>query len=125
MKENIVLNNKIDEYELIEKLHAFHLDSLIDRLDLPLQEDAPQISGGQLQRIHILRSLLSRRNILILDEAFSALDQENAKLIERMILEDANLTVLSVSHKITDENLALYDEILEVKDGRIIRKRKG
>ena len=125
LKENIVLNNKIDEYELIEKLHAFHLDSLIDRLDLPLQEDAPQISGGQLQKIHILRSLLSQRNILILDEAFSALDQENAKLIERMILEDANFTVLSVSHKITDANLAPYDEILEVKDGRIIRKEKG
>ena len=71
LKENIVLNNKIDEYELIEKLHAFHLDSLIDRLDLPLQEDAPQISGGQLQKIHILRSLLSQRNILILDDGFS------------------------------------------------------
>lgn len=123
LRENIVLNNKMDEYELIEKLHTFHLDPLIDRLDLPLQEDAPQISGGQLQRIHILRSLLSQRNILVLDEAFSALDHENAKMIEKMILEDTNLTVLSVSHKITDENLALYDEILEVKNGRIIRKK--
>lgn len=113
----------MDEYELIEKLHTFHLDPLIDRLDLPLQEDAPQISGGQLQRIHILRSLLSQRNILVLDEAFSALDHENAKMIEKMILEDTNLTVLSVSHKITDENLVLYDEILEVKNGRIIRKK--
>lgn len=123
LRENIVLNNKMDEYELIEKLHTFHLDPLIDRLDLPLQEDAPQISGGQLQRIHILRSLLSQRNILVLDEAFSALDHENAKMIEKMILEDTNLTVLSVSHKITDENLVLYDEILEVKNGRIIRKK--
>ena len=79
------------------------------------------LSGGQKQRIAIARALYAQKEILVLDEGTSALDPETAKEIEKDILKKEGLTVISICHHVNPEMQKLYDEVWEVKDGRLIK----
>ena len=52
------------------------LDDLVNGLDLKLDEQGGFLSSGQGQLVMIIRALLSEPDVLILDEAFSNIDQE-------------------------------------------------
>lgn len=72
-----------------------------------------EISGGELQRLSLARGLYNLKDWLFLDEAFSALDEENAKQIENDILKNYDISIVSISHKLFEENILLYDEVIE------------
>lgn len=82
-----------------------------------------QLSGGMRQRVGLARALALDPDILLMDEAFSALDplirremqQELARLQEEM-----HKTVLFVSHDL-DEALAIGDRIVLMKDGAVVQ----
>ncbi|SBW09385.1 glycine betaine transporter subunit; ATP-binding compoent of ABC superfamily [uncultured delta proteobacterium] len=82
-----------------------------------------QLSGGMQQRVGLARALALDPDILLMDEAFSALDplirremqQELARLQEEL-----RKTVIFVSHDL-DEALAIGDRIVLMKDGAIIQ----
>ena len=79
------------------------------------------LSSGQMQKISFIRALLSKPEILILDESTSNLDYDSKLLINKE-LENLDLTIINATHYITD---VAYDNHLhiEVKDNlRIIRK---
>jgi ATP-binding cassette subfamily B protein len=88
-------------------------------------ERGVKISGGQRQRIAIARALLSRRPILIIDDALAALDVETEHEVLRAIGKTAGDTlIILVSQRI--KVLSETDEILVFDDGRIIdRGRHG
>ncbi len=88
---------------------------LPDELDTVIYDNGKNISGGQRSRIAIARSLAADAPVLILDEAFAALDVETAAEIERAILSLEGLTVLNVSHVFFRENLELYDCVYKVE----------
>jgi len=73
----------------------------------------PSLSGGQLQRVAIARSLLANPKILLMDEPFGALDIKTRLQMQDLLLniwEKYNATILFVTHDI-DEAVYLGDEI--------------
>ncbi|MDD6160811.1 MAG: ATP-binding cassette domain-containing protein [Oscillospiraceae bacterium] len=80
-----------------------------------------QLSGGQQQRVALARILVSRPNVLLLDEPFSALDSHLRFRLERevrSVIRAFGKTVLLVSHD-RDEVYRMADRIAVMDHGRI------
>ena len=81
------------------------------------------LSGGQKQRVSICRALMKRPNILLLDEPFSALDEDIKLKLYRELLNihnEFNLTTIMVSHDV-NEVYALASRHIKLDNG-IIKK---
>lgn len=77
------------------------------------------VSGGQRQRIALARALIQDAPILLIDDVFSALDNETEQKIVQNIKSDLkNKTVLIVAQKLSVLHL-LADKIIYMKDGKI------
>ena len=81
-----------------------------------INENGNNISGGEKQRISIARALLKNADLLIYDEPTSNLDRTTAKEIENILLKE-NKTCIMITHKLDEELLNKFDEILVLKDG--------
>lgn len=80
-----------------------------------------QLSGGQRQRVALARSLVTRPDLLLLDEPLSALDARIRKHLReqiKKIQQEFNLTTLFVTHD-QEEALTLSDRIVLMNQGRI------
>ena len=79
------------------------------------RERAPHnLSGGQQQRVAIARALIHNRSILLVDEGTSALDQKNADIVEKSLLSNPDLTLILISHHLSDERKAQFDHVYEL-----------
>lgn len=105
--------------EVIEKagLKDF-VSALPNGLNTVINENGNNISGGEKQRISIARALLKDADLLIYDEPTSNLDHTTAKEIERILLNE-NKTCFMITHKLDEELLNKFDEILLLKDGSL------
>ena len=73
-----------------------------------------QLSGGMRQRVALIRTLAIRPNILLLDEAFSALDYQTRLMVTEdiyKILKNEKITALMVTHDIS-EAISMSDRIV-------------
>ena len=73
-----------------------------------------QLSGGMRQRVALIRTLAIRPNILLLDEAFSALDYQTRLMVTDdiyKILKNENITALMVTHDIS-EAISMSDRVI-------------
>lgn len=115
---NITLNRDVSE-DMVKKavdisgLNEF-IGSLPDGLNTKVFDNGKNISGGQRSRIALARAIAAGSPVLILDEAFANLDRESAMNIERKLLTMTDLTLISVSHIVIQENQIGYDCILRV-----------
>lgn len=74
-------------------------------LDRAVEEEGSNLSGGQLQRLAIVKALLEDSDFLFLDEPFSALDQISAENMSMMLDEfSRGRYVIMISHVITNED---------------------
>ncbi len=93
--------------------------ALPDGLDAPVQEDGRNFSGGQRQRLAIARALARRPEILILDDATSALDYATDAALRRALRElPFHPTVFLVSQRTV--SLSHADTILVLEDGALV-----
>ena len=97
--------------------------SLLDEFNLSkdyLYKDITNLSGGEKQRISLIRNLIFTPKILLLDEATSALDPKNSELVENIIknLNLKGVTVLWVTHNIKQSN-SIFNKRLTVSFGEI------
>ncbi|KRN27670.1 potA protein [Lactobacillus selangorensis] len=107
--------------EVIEKkvLRALKLVQLSGYEDRSISE----LSGGQQQRVAIARALVNEPQVLLLDEALSALDMKLRKEMQvelRDLQQRLGITFLFVTHD-QEEALAMSDEIFVMDDGKILQ----
>lgn len=124
IKENIKLFSNNSDDEVIKSCDRAGLMGLINRLgngiDSLVGENGNRLSGGEKQRVAIARALINKAKVLILDESTSALDNETAYNLEKSLLELKDLTMIVVTHKLIKSLLISYDEIIVMKDGKVI-----
>lgn len=103
------INNVIDK---------LNLSSLIknsdDDINTVIEENGKNLSKGQSQRLSLARAILSNRDILILDEVTSSLDEDNKKEIENYLLNLKDRTIIFVSHNLSDSALKQFDQIIYI-----------
>ncbi|WP_347132635.1 ATP-binding cassette domain-containing protein, partial [Lactobacillus paragasseri] len=83
-------------------------------LDYQIGQNGNNLSGGQIQRIEIARSILAKRPILLADEATSALDNELSLQIHQVLLKNSNFAVIEVAHKISHQEKEMFDRIIDL-----------
>ena len=126
LKENINLFR--DEYaneEIIESTKSSmiydEIESMSDGINTVIGEKGIDLSGGQKQRVVISRAFLSKSNIVIFDDTFSALDNRTEQHVLTNIKElTKNKTCIIVSNRISD--IKHCDQIVVLEQGKIVER---
>ncbi|HEM5105604.1 TPA: ABC transporter ATP-binding protein [Streptococcus suis] len=101
--------------ELLTKV-GLEPDSYLDRLPKDL-------SGGEKQRVSILRAIIANPKVLLMDEPFSALDPISKAQLQDLIKElheEFKMTTVFVTHDM-DEAVKLADRICLMQDGQVVQ----
>lgn len=121
LKDNMLFG-KMDPNNLLEQLLIdVGLSKFIDHIDTfyGLEFGGIELSGGEKQRIAILRSILKDGNLLIFDEPTSAIDSIQESLIYHFLLDLAKgKTTIMISHRLSLAKQS--NQIVVLKDGKII-----
>ncbi len=83
-----------------------------------------QLSGGMQQRVGIARALTANTDIMLMDEAFSALDPLIRTDMQDLLLElqrELHKTIVFITHDL-DEALKLADHLVILKDGAVVQQ---
>ena len=100
---------------------------LLEKVGLPASDYADrkphELSGGEQQRIGIVRAIIGETKILLMDEPFSALDAISRKQLQSLtkdLHKEFGMTTIFVTHD-TDEALKLGDRIAVLQEGEIVQ----
>jgi ABC superfamily ATP binding cassette transporter len=98
---------------------------LLEMVGLPAKEYADRfpsmLSGGEQQRVGIVRAIIGEPRILLMDEPFSALDaisRKQLQVLTKKLHNEFGVTIIFVTHD-TDEALLLADRIAVLQNGQI------
>lgn len=123
LRNNITLYKDYSEEEINLAITRAGLrdfiEGLQDGLNTMIYDNGKNISGGERSRVAIARGLLSKSDIIFLDEAFASLDSKIAKEIEKTLLDLDDVTIVNVSHVIFEETKERYDKVFVVKNKAI------
>ena len=120
-KNNINLN-KVEESLKAVEIYDF-VNGLKDKLNTVIGEKGSTLSGGQLQRLGIARSLYSNPDILILDESTNALDKNTQKkVIDNLLLNYNIKTIIFISHD--HSILGSCNKIFRIENKKLIQIEK-
>lgn len=119
VRDNLAFPAKIreiefDESRAIEGLKLVQLPSTY--LDKPIQE----LSGGEKQRVALIRNLMFPPKVLLMDEITSSLDKENRDIVVSFIHrlnKEENVTVLWITHN--QDEIVASSEIITINDGKL------
>ena len=100
---NMKYGNDINEEKIIEKLKKYKLDSVFDDLPNGVNANAGlnggNLSGGMQKITILMRGILKKGDIVILDEPLAGLDKNTiAKVIEMVLQETASKTLIVITH---------------------------
>ena len=120
-----VPDGQIHATRLRQAVEAAQLSQLIselpDGLQTKLGERGVRLSGGQRQRIGIARALYHEREVLVLDEATAALDNETEQLVNDSIKAlSGTKTLIIIAHRLT--TVEHCDRIYQMEKGTIVKE---
>lgn len=120
IKENICFGRNFTDEEIDTAIRISQAKEFIDKipegLDKELSAKGTNVSGGQRQRILIARAVISNPEILILDDASSALDYKTDAALRKEIRENLNHTTsIIVTQRVS--SVSYCEQILVLSDG--------
>jgi len=126
IKKNIALgiqDSEIDLEMIKKSLVMSRLDSFVENLpkrtETVIGERGMRLSGGQRQRIALARAFYFQRQIIVMDEATSSLDNETEKeVIDSISRMKRKITMLVIAHRLS--TVKNCDYIYKIENGEII-----
>lgn len=119
-------NNKIYDKQILKVLKETDLynyvKNLKNKLNSKIGENGISLSGGQKQRIGLARALFLNPKLLILDEAFTALDKKTElKIIKNLNKSYGNMTIINIAHQ--GNSLKMCDTLYALNKGKLSKIR--
>jgi ATP-binding cassette subfamily B protein len=126
IRDNIALarrDSTDDELHVASRVASIH-DSILEfdqGYETLVGERGVTLSGGQRQRVAIARALLQRPDILVLDDALSAVDTRTERLIlEALRDRRGSQTTIVIAHRLS--TLMQADQVIVLDHGRIVQR---
>ena len=111
IEDIIELSKRVNAYDFISELPL--------RFDYMIEENGANLSTGQKQRLSILRALLKKPDILIMDEATSNLDAITENIIQNTLNNiHFDMTAIIIAHRLS--TVLMCDRIYVLAKGEII-----
>lgn len=119
-RENLTLGNPdICDEEVFTLLKKVGLEKWADKssLDKSVEAQGENLSGGEKKRLSLVRTLLHKTPLIILDEPLANIDPDNIERIETLITCLDSCTLLVISHQGSEAFRASFDRIIEFEGG--------
>ena len=113
---NLTLSKKYSEEEIKLALDVACCD-FVKCLDDEVLRDGKNFSGGQKKRLNLACGLLKKSEVLILDDAFSALDYKTDLEVRKKIKENYQKTIIYITERVS--SIKDCDRIIVLDNGRI------
>lgn len=121
---NLKLNRNIDFNDINSVIKMCYVDSIIKNnnlgLNMLIEENGFNLSGGEKQRIILARTLLKKFDILLIDEGLNQVDINlERKILKNLFDRYPNKTIIIVSHRYN--NMDLFNQVIEISKGKIVK----
>ncbi|ABX27147.1 ATP-binding cassette domain-containing protein [Lactobacillus helveticus] len=103
-----------EQQNLVDVLKFVGLEKWATSEYLNMSIDSKKVSGGEAKRIELARLLLQKKQILVLDEFSSGIDESMLKMIEGRLFK-LPVTILYISHVVNDDLLQKADDLITLK----------
>ena len=106
-----------------KKLNIAEIKSLFNLFKIDndfLHKEVKKLSGGEKQRIALIRSIIFKPEVLLLDEITSALDNNNCEIVETIVqqLNNNGITILWVTHNL-EQSRKYANKVLTIENGKL------
>lgn len=123
IKENLVFEKNVSKEQMLDALSEVQLSHLVENLaeglDTEIGEKGTCLSGGEKQRLAFARLWFENPELVILDEATSAMDNLTEENVMKSVMQKMkDKTVIAIAHRLN--SIAGFDRIILFKEGRIV-----
>lgn len=114
--DNLTLFGEVKTDELESILSELREENILELLkdNRAVTNEGMQVSGGEKEKLALLRAFLRKKKWLILDESTAAMDKKSKAVYENYILSQKNLTVIHIAHNYSEEDIQKYDAVIKM-----------
>jgi hypothetical protein len=123
IKENLVFEKNVSKEQMLDALSEVQLSHLVENLaeglDTEIGEKGTCLSGGEKQRLVFARLWFENPELVILDEATSAMDNLTEEIVMKSVMQKMkDKTVIAIAHRLN--SIAGFDRIILFREGKIV-----
>lgn len=123
IKENLVFEKKVSEEQMLGALSEVQLSHLVENLaeglNTEIGEKGTCLSGGEKQRLALAQLWFEDSELVILDEATSAMDNLTEENVMKSVMQKMkDKTVIAIAHRLN--SIAGFDRIILFREGKIV-----
>ena len=123
VRGNVTLGQEVDDADLADALEIAQADGFVaelpDGIDTRVGERGASLSGGQRQRVALARAVIRRPQLLVLDDATSAVDPAiETAILDGLRERSQGMTVLVVAYRMS--TISMADRVAYLERGHVI-----